>query len=238
MPKADEPDAIKAVSCEIPLGEAVLDAYMLPSGEKRIGVENTGIALGYKERWFYNFFQRSKRQTKAQKALQDMGFSGAQLWVNIVRHGNDKRGALLAKTISMRDFVKLVTYEAIIKRNTKAIVLLAAFAETGLERILEDAFAGRSIDFLLDKIVHYSKWTYEELEVVLQYNREELRALYSWGGYDLSHREDSDENYTESGALKTYQEQVDPDPEKSKAFQAFLDSAVERKEVYRRLADS
>jgi hypothetical protein len=55
---------------------------------------------------------------------------------------------------------------------------LAAFAETGLERILEDAFAGRSIDFILEKIVHYSKWTYKDLEEVLQYNREEVRALY------------------------------------------------------------
>ena len=44
--------------------------------------------------------------------------------------------------------VKLVTYEAIAKRNTKAIVLLAAFAETGIEKILEDAFAGRSIAIL------------------------------------------------------------------------------------------
>ena len=60
--------------------------------------------------------------------------------------------------------VKLVTYEAIAKRNTKVIILLAAFAETGIEKILEDAFAGRSIDFILEKIVHYSKWTYEELE--------------------------------------------------------------------------
>jgi hypothetical protein len=54
-------------------------------------------------------------------------------------------------------------------------------AETGIERILEDAFAGRSIDFVLEKIVHYSQWTYEELEKILAYNREEVRALYGWG---------------------------------------------------------
>ncbi|MEP0812036.1 MULTISPECIES: hypothetical protein [unclassified Coleofasciculus] len=84
-------------------------------------------------------------------------------------------------TSVLRDFVKLVTYEVIANRNTKAIVLLAAFAETGLERILEEAFAGRSIDFLLEKIVHYSQWTYQELEEVLQYNREEVKALYPSG---------------------------------------------------------
>jgi hypothetical protein len=177
MSEGNDPNLIKAVSCEIPLGDAVLDAYMLPNGEKRIGLENTGVALGYTERWFYN---RTKRESKSLKALQATGFTGAQTWVSVLRQEEDKtiRGASLAKTISLRDFVKLVTYEATAKRNLKAIILLAAFAETGLEHILEDAFAGRSIDFILEKIVHYSKWTYKDLEEVLQYNREEVRALY------------------------------------------------------------
>jgi len=220
MTETTEPNIIKAVSCDIPLGEAVLDTYMLPSGEKRIGIENTGIALGYTERWFYN---RTKRQSKSLEALHSIGFTGAQLWVSVLRHEQDKtiRGASLAKTISMRDFVKLVTYEATARRNLKAIVLLAAFAETGLESILENAFAGRSIEFLLEKIVHYSKWTYEELEEVLQYNREEVRALYPWGAGVYQEREDHE-----------------LEPRKSKAFQAFLASVAEREEVYRRLADS
>ena len=67
-------------------------------------------------------------------------------------------------------------------------LMLLKFAETGIERILEDAFAGRSIEFLLEKIVHYNKWTYEELEEVLVYNREEVCALYPWSGRDLSRR--------------------------------------------------
>ncbi len=90
MSEATERDVIKAVCCDIPLGEAVLDAYMLPSGEKRIGVENTGVALGYSTRFFY---QRTKRQSKALKALQGMGFSGEQIWVNILRQGNHRTNA-------------------------------------------------------------------------------------------------------------------------------------------------
>ena len=101
--------------------------------------------------------------------------------MKIIRQGEDKRGASLSKTVSLRDFVKLVTYEATVKHNKKAIVLLGAFAETGLERILEDAFAGRSVDFLLEKIVHYTQWTYQEREEVLTYNREGVRALHGWG---------------------------------------------------------
>jgi hypothetical protein len=173
----DESGVIKAVVAEVDLGITVLDAYMLPSGEKRLGIETTGVALGYSKRFF---FQRTKRQSKALETLRSMGFSGEQIWVKIIRQGEDKRGATLAKTISLRDFVKLVAFEAIKKRNTKAIVLLSAFAEVGLERVIEDVFAGRSIEFLLDKIVHYSKWTYEELEQVLAENREDVRSLYGW----------------------------------------------------------
>jgi hypothetical protein len=176
----DESGVVKAVIAEIDLGITVLDAYMLPDGEKRIGLENTGIALGYTERWFYN---RTKRESKSLKALQATGFTGAQTWVSVLRREEDKsmRGASLAKTISLRDFVKLVTFEAMGKHNTKAIILLCAFAEVGIERVIEDVFAGRSIEFLLDKIVHYSKWTNQEMEVALADNREDVRALYAWG---------------------------------------------------------
>lgn len=185
----DESGVIKAVSAEINLGVTTLDAYMLPDGEKRLGIEKTGLALGYTERWFYN---RTKRKSKWLKALQDKGFTGAQVEVRVIRqseNGEFSRGSSISKTISLRDFTKLMAYEAIINRNFDAIVLLAAFAEVGVERTIEDVFAGRSIDFILEKIVHYSKWTYEELEQVLAENREDARALYSWG-QELSGRRD------------------------------------------------
>lgn len=185
----DESNVIKAVAAEVDLGVTVLDAYMLPNSEKRLGIENTGVALGYSKRFF---FQRTKRQSKTLKDLQDMGFSGEQVWVKIIRLGEERRGASLAKTVSLRDFVKLVTFEAIKKRNIKAIVLLGAFAEVGIERVVEDVFAGRSIEFVLDKIIHYRKWTSEELEEVLVYNRDEVRSLYSWG---LPHSLEQNQGY-------------------------------------------
>ncbi|MFB2919208.1 hypothetical protein [Aerosakkonema funiforme] len=182
MAEPIESNVTKAVRCELPLGQSVLNAYMLPNGEKRIGIEKVGIALGYSEEFF---FTRTKRNSKALKALQEMGFSGKQIWVRILGEDGDiTEIEAPLKTISVRDFVKLVTYEALIIRNVKALVLLASFAETGLERILEDVFAGRSVDFILEKIVHYSKWTYEELEEVLAYNREDVKALYAWGNHN------------------------------------------------------
>jgi hypothetical protein len=171
-----EVEVVKAIPAIIPLGESELDVYMLPDGEKRLGIEGVGIALGYTERWFYN---RTKRESKWLGALQKAGFNGAQKEVQVVRL--NQNATPMAKTISMRDFVKLVAYEAIANRNLQAVVLLAAFAETGLDRIVDDVFAGRSIEFLLEKIVHFSKWTYEELQEVLAYNREEARSLYPWG---------------------------------------------------------
>lgn len=175
--ESNQDNLIKAVMAEIDLGSVSLDVYMLPSGEKRIGIENIGTALGYSKRFF---FQRTKRQSKTLRALQSQGFSGEQKWVKIIRQGDNIRGSSIAKTVSIRDFTKLVTFEALYKRRLEAVVLLAAFVETGIERIVDDVFEGRSVDFILDKIVHCSQWTYEELEEVLAYNREETRALY-WG---------------------------------------------------------
>jgi hypothetical protein len=159
---------------------------MLPDGEKRIGVENTGLALGYTNRWFYN---RTKRKSKWLKGLQETGFTGAQNELTVIRqddNGEFIRGASLSKTISLRDFTKVIVWEAIKQRNQEAIVLLAAFAEVGIEKVFEEVFAGRSIDFLLEKIVHYSKWTYDEFEQVLLDNREDLRELYPWSNPDIS----------------------------------------------------
>jgi hypothetical protein len=132
MSETTEPEVTKAVRCDIDLGTSSLDAYMLPDGEKRLGVEGTSTALGYTERWFYN---RTNRPSKWLEALRRTGFTGAQVEVRVVRREEHIRGASVAKTISLRDFVKLVTYEAIVNRNLDAIILLAAFAETGRERV-------------------------------------------------------------------------------------------------------
>ena len=176
----EDSSTIKAVSCEIQLGTSSLDAYMLPNGEKRVGIEGVSIALGYTERWFYN---RTNRGSKWLKGLQSTGFNGAQKDLSVIRRvdGQLVRGASVAKSISIRDFVKVVAFEAIKEKNLKALVLLAAFAETGLDKILDLAFEGKSLEFLLEKIIHYTKWTQEELEEVLLYNREEVNALYAWG---------------------------------------------------------
>jgi hypothetical protein len=171
-------EVIKAVRDVIPLADSTLDVYMLPAGDKRLGIEGSGIALGYTERWFYD---RTSRKSKWLEGLKNTGFTGTQQSLEIIPH--DDRSPSIFRTISIRDFIKLVTYEAIIRKNIKAIILLALFAEIGLEKIIEDLFAGRSIEFLLEKIVHYSQWTYEDFEKVLADNRADVKALYPWSQF-------------------------------------------------------
>lgn len=169
-------DIIRAIQTTIWFGQTPVDAYKLQNYqfEKRFGVTGVGEALGYSKQWFGTF---TKRKSKRLEILQKDGFAGSQIEVNLP-HTNGKSGASIAKTISVRDFNKLVAYEAIREKNIKAIILLVALSEAGLEKVINDAFDGISLDWFGKKIVHYSQWTYEELEEVLAYNREEVKALY------------------------------------------------------------
>ena len=169
-------DIIRAVKTDIWFGRTAVDAYKLQNYkfEKRLGVTGISESLGYSKEWLGRL---PKQGTKQLKAMQGDGFTGCQIEVK-VSHGGNRRGSSLAKTISIRDFNKLLAYEAIQKRNVKAIILLVALAEAGLERVVDDAFNGVSLDWFGEKIVHYTQWTYEELEEVLAYNRADVRSLY------------------------------------------------------------
>jgi hypothetical protein len=168
-------EVTKAMKAFIPLEKSTLEVYMLPSGDKRLGIESVGISLGYEERWFYD---STSKKSKWLEGLNNTGFKGTQQSIEVIPH--DIGSSAIFRTISSRDFIKLVTYEAIIRKNIKAIILLASFAEIGLEKVIEDVFAGRSVEFLLEKIVHYSQWTYEDIEQVLADNRADVKALYPW----------------------------------------------------------
>ncbi|MEA5521379.1 hypothetical protein [Limnoraphis robusta] len=170
---------IRAVKTDIRLGSESVDAYKLENHrfEKRLGVTGISEALGYSKQWFHTF---TNRPSKRLKVLQDEGFTGSQIEVRVPRPTGS--GASIAKTVSLRDFTKLVAYEALNKRNSKAIILLVAFAEAGIERVVENAFDGVSLDWFTEKIIHYSQWTYEDLMEALSYNRDDLRELYS--GFD------------------------------------------------------
>ncbi|MEO0933224.1 MAG: hypothetical protein AAFY21_05510 [Cyanobacteria bacterium J06641_2] len=171
-------DLIRAVQTTIWFGSTPVDAYKLENYtfEKRFSSTGVSEALGYSKQWFNSFTKRGSRRLES---LRKEGFTGSLIDV-LVPRADGLRGASVAKTISIRDLNKLIAYEAIKKKNIRAIVLLVALSEKGLENLIGDAFNGVSIDWFFEKVVHYSKWTYEEFAEVLVYNREEVKRLYAW----------------------------------------------------------
>ena len=169
---------VKALSSKIPVKplspDAYIDAYMVSSGEKRIGIETVGLVLDKSEEFF---FEQKTAQKISDLKKQDE-FDGSFIWVKV-----ENEGAILsiAKTISIRDFTKLIIFEAVENKNTKAIMLLGAFAETGLEKVVNDAFNGYDLRYFDTRANHYLGWTEEEWYESVRYNREELEALYPWG---------------------------------------------------------
>jgi hypothetical protein len=174
-------EIIRAIQTEIPFKNASVDAYKLENYrfEKRFGLTGISTALGYSKEWFGRL---PKQGVKQLKAMYSDGFTGCQIEVQVPRF-DGKSGSSIAKTLSVRDFNKVLAYEALKKRNVKAIIILISLSEKGLENLVNDAFSGVSLNWFVEKIVHYSQWTYEEMEEALQYNREEVKALYGWG-YD------------------------------------------------------
>ena len=107
--------------------------------------------------------------------MRGMGYTGlaieGQVWER------EQGGGGTVKTLSVSDFNKIIGYEALKKKNEKAIVMLLAMSEFGFERTIELAFAGKSLERVLSKIVHYSKWTHEEFMQALLDNREDIANL-------------------------------------------------------------
>lgn len=166
---------IKAIRAEVNLGDFSFDAYEMPDGEKRIGFAGAANIFGHAENWLGRLHKSDSKQLKA---IQALGYSGLHNEVEVFQRGaSSSNYGTRANTISVRDFTKLAAFEAIKKKNERAIIILAAMAEFGMERTIELAFAGKSLDRVLSKIVHFSKWTHEEFMQALQDNREDLANL-------------------------------------------------------------
>ncbi|MEY3334244.1 MAG: hypothetical protein RLZZ176_2547 [Cyanobacteriota bacterium] len=187
-------ELIRAIESDISFGSIFLDCYKLNTHqfEKRFGVTGISVSLGYAENWFGGL---PKRGVKQFKVLQQDGFTGYVIPVSIPRD-DGIRGSSVARTISIRDFNKVIAYEALVKKNVKAIILLVALSERGLENLISDAFDNKSLAWFGDKIIHYTQWTYEEREKALAELREELLELYPWSRnepdyWDVEYRIDS-----------------------------------------------
>lgn len=162
---------IRAIRANVELGDYSFDAYEMPDGERRVGYAGAASVLGYQKNWIGGLAEKGKKQLEA---MRGMGYTGLAIEVEVVDEGVS---ITHANTLSLPDFNKIVGYEALKKKNEKAIVMLLAMSEFGFERTVELAFKGKSLDRILSKIVHYSKWTHEEFMQALLDNREDIANL-------------------------------------------------------------
>lgn len=120
-------DVVKTVKAIIPLGEFALNAYMLTNGEKRFDVEDIGLVFGYTRCWFY---ESVNQESKWMKKLRMAGFDGTE---QSLQTTEDSGETVIIQTISLRDFIQLAVCESVVNGNIRAVILLAALAEVGLE---------------------------------------------------------------------------------------------------------
>lgn len=167
----------KAYHQSIDLNITSIDAYKVcfdgQTLEDRVGIGCAGTSLGHGKEWFSRL---QKHNPKRLKTLLGMGFQGCTEEVSVVR--SDGRGSPVAQTISLDDYTILVGYEAIHEKNRQAAILLFATSRFGWKETFSRAFTGQDLSFLQSQIVHYSQWSYEDWQEVLEYNREELEEQF------------------------------------------------------------
>lgn len=111
---------------KLDLGIACLDIYLLPTGEERIEIESTGVIIGNPKYWIATV---TSSPSAWLDRLKERGFTGEFQDVYSI----DSKE--VSTTISVKDFTKLVTQEAI-DGNSRAIVILCSLAEIGIERLI------------------------------------------------------------------------------------------------------
>lgn len=112
-------EIIRAVQTKIRFGHTLIDAYKLQNHtfEKRFGVTGISEGLGYSKEWFGRL---PKQGVKQFKSLHSDGFTGCQIDVRVPPE-DFSRGASIAKIVSIRDFNKIIAYEALKKKKDRVL---------------------------------------------------------------------------------------------------------------------
>ena len=140
--------------------------------------------LQYAENYFrQTLSQRIKTPSKKLKALHRRGFTAYNISVKAPRK---EGGSVQVDTIGFDDFSIWVEYEAVEKKNPKAIALLtSSFREILLGRTQESF--GQDPDFYDDRLEQFSL-SFQEREALWESDRHDLDALSLSGdedGYNL-----------------------------------------------------
>lgn len=109
-----------------------VDGYQLPNGEFRVGIIGASIVLGYGKNWLSRAIERGGN---TKKALLGLGFS--ENFQKVVTE--TLRGDREARTLSLRDFNRLIAY-AVSDGKKAALALQLALTEVALNDFFRDAF--------------------------------------------------------------------------------------------------
>lgn len=96
-------DIVRSIRAELNLGDKIIDCYLFPDGEKRIGIGGASIAIGRNKEYLS---KSAKTKSVTFQKLKLMGFSGEIIETEILL----PRGASRAKTISLSDFNILMMF--------------------------------------------------------------------------------------------------------------------------------
>jgi hypothetical protein len=136
----DTPQLIKAEKAIITFATGVeLEAYRMPNGEFRAGLNSASLLVGYSKDWLGKGILRSDRTAKA---LQELGFS--QQIEEVTATTNVSNFGVKAKTISLDDLSKVILYAAI-QGKKEAIALQLSFTKISLNDFFRDAFNERPL---------------------------------------------------------------------------------------------
>ena len=126
-------DIVRSIRAELNLGNKAIDCYLFPNGEKRIGIGGASIAIGRSKEYLGRL---QKTESKAHKALTDIGYTGCTEETDV----EIKRGATRSKTISIRDFTKLITWGCCSQQKSGLDYPVSCFCRNWIGRNFRQGF--------------------------------------------------------------------------------------------------
>lgn len=128
-----------------------VDGYRMPNGEFRVGITTASTVAGFSENYLRDVL-RDKTATRF-KTLQEKGFTG----ITTKQLRETKRGAREERSISLKDFIKLLRYAD--KQDKKSAgAILDALSELSLLDFFRDAFGEEPLTIEEKRRIFYEKY--------------------------------------------------------------------------------
>lgn len=128
-----------------------VDGYRMPNGEFRVGLAGASLVLGYSQNWLPRLLERETG--KSIKALRGLGFTEETQKVVT----ETQRGDREARTISLRDFNRLISY-AVFDGKKAALALQLALTEVALNDFFRDAFGEEPLSITEKRRLFYEAY--------------------------------------------------------------------------------